>query len=69
MITRLHQYARDESRSSSERERIAGVLADCLPDQVSSYLFEGGRLRDAAFDLTPLRRLIAGPLRRSSRLR
>ena len=58
MITRLHQYARDESRPAAERERIAGVLADCLPNQVSSYLFEGGRLRDAAFDLAPLRRLI-----------
>jgi len=58
VITRLHQYARDESRSAAERERIAGVLADCLPSRVSSYLFEGVRLRDVPFDLTPLRRLI-----------
>ena len=58
VITRLYQYARDPHRSSSERDSIAGVLHDCLPNQVSAYLFEGGRLRSAPFDLSPLRALI-----------
>ncbi len=58
VITRLHQYARDESRPAEERGRIAAVLKECLPAEVSSYLFERGRVRVAAFDLTPLRRLI-----------
>jgi len=59
VVTRLHQYARDDGRTPAERERIAGVLHDCLPNQVSAYLFEGGRLRTAPFDLSPLRALIA----------
>jgi len=58
VVTRLHQYVRDEQRAPAERERIAGVLHDCLPNQVSAYLFEGGRLRTAPFDLSPLRALI-----------
>ncbi len=62
VITRLHQYARDEARTAAQQERIAGVLHDCLPNHVSSYLFEGSRLRDVPFDLSPLRRLIGANL-------
>jgi SOS-response transcriptional repressor LexA len=62
VVTRLHQYARDEQFSPAERQRIAGVLHDCLPNQVSAYLFEGGRLRTVPFDLSPLRALIAANL-------
>lgn len=58
VITRLHQYVRDPLRSSEERASIAETLMACLPNQVSSYLFEGGRVRTEAFDLSPLRRLI-----------
>ena len=58
VITRLHQYARDPQRSAAERDHIAGVLHGCLPNQVSAYLFEGGKLRTTPFDLSPLRLLI-----------
>jgi ATP-dependent helicase YprA (DUF1998 family) len=58
VITRLHQYARDGSRTESERQQIEGVLKTCIPDRVASYLFDGGSLRTGIFDLTPLRRLI-----------
>ncbi|MBW0181487.1 MAG: DEAD/DEAH box helicase [Vulcanococcus sp.] len=57
-ITRLHQYTRDASRTPAEREAVDGVLKTCLPDRISSYLFDGGLLRTAPFDLSPLRRLI-----------
>lgn len=58
VITRLHQYTRDPGRTPAERQAVDGVLKTCLPDRVSSYLFDGGVLRTAVFDLTPLRRLI-----------
>lgn len=61
-ITRLHQYTRGPSRTPAEREAVDGVLKTCLPDRVSSYLFDGGLLRTAPFDLTPLRRLIEANL-------
>ena len=57
-ITRLHQYTRDPSRTPAERDAVDGVLKICLPDRVSSYLFDGGVLRTALFDLAPLRELI-----------
>ena len=59
VITRLHQYTRDESRSVEEREAAAAALAQCLPSQVCDYLFEEGLVRTDPFDLSPLRALIA----------
>lgn len=59
VITRLHQYVRDVSRPDEERKAIASALESCLPNQVSSYLFEGGVLRDGPFDIAPLARVIA----------
>jgi len=58
VISRLHQCARDESRTESERARINEALLDCLPRQVSHYLFEDGFVRDTAFDLSPLEEII-----------
>ncbi len=58
VITRLHQYTRDASRSKIERDRIEAVLRTCLPDRVSAYLFEDGLVRERAFDLSPLKGLI-----------
>lgn len=58
VITRLHQFMRDSSRTPTERQDIEDTLKKCLPDQVSAYLFESGRVRDKLADLTPLRRLI-----------
>ncbi|MDP2182403.1 MAG: DEAD/DEAH box helicase [Actinomycetota bacterium] len=58
VITRLHQYARDTARSEPERADIAEVLKTCLPNQVSTYLFDGGRVRSEPFDMAPLSRLI-----------
>jgi len=58
VVTRLHQYSRDESRSEAEREAIDDTLRDCLPPRVSHYLFEDGLVRDQLFDLSPLERLI-----------
>lgn len=58
VMTRLHQYARDPSRSEAERLKIEDTLKTCLPDRVSAYLFDGGLVRDKPFDLTPLQMLI-----------
>lgn len=58
VMTRLHQYARDRSRPESEREDIENTLKMRLPDNVSSYLFEGGNIRTTPFDFAPLRVLI-----------
>ncbi len=62
VITRLHQYTREAARIEAEREVVDGVLKTCLPDRVSSYLFDGGVLRTATFDLAPLRQLIEANL-------
>ena len=61
-ITRLHRYTREAARTEGERRAIDGVLKTCLPDRVSSYLFDGGVLRTTRFDLTPLRQLIEANL-------
>ena len=58
VITRLHQYTRDPSRSRSSRQAIEATLRACLPDRVSSYLFEEGLVRQERFDLAPLRQLL-----------
>jgi len=59
VITRLHQYTRDARRPESERQAIDQIVRSCLPDRVSSYLFEDGLIREAPFDLTSLKSLIA----------
>lgn len=58
IITRLHEYTRDTTRSENERDIIREVLSTSLPRRVSAYLFEGGDLRHNEFDLGPLRELI-----------
>ena len=58
VITRLHQYVRDEARSEEERRIVDDTLRQCVPDRVSAWLFEDGRLRTTPFDLTPLELLI-----------
>jgi hypothetical protein len=58
VITRLHQYTRDTGRTVQERQAVDSVLKTCLPDRVSSYLFDGRVLRTAPFDLEPLRQLV-----------
>lgn len=58
VITRLHQYVRDEARTEAERGRILQTLKDALPTLVANYLFEAGRLRAEAFDFSGLTTLI-----------
>ncbi|MDY0188746.1 MAG: DEAD/DEAH box helicase, partial [Syntrophus sp. (in: bacteria)] len=58
VITRLHQYARDASRSATERRNIENTLKTCLPDRVSDYLFENGFVKEKRPDLVPLQSLI-----------
>ena len=48
---------------TEERQAVEAVLKTCLPDRVSSYLFDGGILRTSSFDLGPLRQLIDANLR------
>jgi len=62
IITRLHQYTIDASRSEEERRNIDETLRMCLPVRVSVYLFEEGFVRDKAFDLSPLKNLIESNL-------
>ncbi len=59
VITRLHQYVRDGSRSQAERQRTDDALRQCLPSQVSAYLFDAGIVRDRPFDISPLETIIA----------
>jgi len=59
VITRLHQYLRDPARAQAERRRIEEILRTCLPERISSYLFEAGLIRERPFDLAALRALIA----------
>ena len=58
IITRLHQYTRDRSRSEEERRSIEETIKTCLPDRISAYLFENKLVRERAFDLSPLNILI-----------
>jgi hypothetical protein len=58
VITRLHQYTRDNTRSESERRSIEATLRATLPDRVSTYLFEEGQVREQDFDLSSLKNLI-----------
>jgi hypothetical protein len=62
VVTRLHQFVRDASRAQSERQRIDDALRQCLPSQVTSYLFDAGIVRDRAFDLSPLESTITSNL-------
>jgi hypothetical protein len=62
VITRLHQYVRDSARTQNERQRVDDVLRQCLPSQVTSYLFDAGNVRDTPFDLSPLESLIVSNL-------
>jgi len=56
VITRLHQFVRDPSRS--DHDAIDETLRTCLPERVAGYLFEGGNVREQPFDFRPLRTLI-----------
>ena len=58
VITRLHQYTRDNRRPDRERREIEEILHNCIPDRISEYLFEEGKLRLTDFDLSPLHALI-----------
>ena len=59
VIGGLFRYAHDPARPEGERERISAGLAECLPRRVISWLFDGGDVRTAPFDLGPLRALVA----------
>ena len=59
VITRLHQYVRDEGRSKEERQSTEIVLQNTLPLRVAHYLFENGDLRAEVLDLSEFRELIA----------
>ena len=46
------------SRTAGETQRIRGALETCLPRRVSSWLFDGGVVRDAPFDFGPLAEVV-----------
>ena len=58
VIARLHQYTRDVSLPEEERKSISHILKTCLPERISSYLFEAGLVREQSFDLSPLKGLL-----------
>lgn len=58
VVTRLHQYTRDASRSEADRRSVEETLKTYLPDRLSAYLFEDGLVRDRPFDLAPLETLV-----------
>ncbi len=51
----LFRYALDSGRPEDERKTTASALLECLPPQVTFWLFEGGALRNKPFDFSPLR--------------
>ena len=58
VVTRLHQFVRDNRRSKGAREKIDMILRTCLPQRVSDYLFQDGNVRQKPFDLSPLKNVI-----------
>ena len=58
IIASLHRYGRDDRRPEAERDETREVLGLCLPPRVAPYLFDGEEVRDAPFDLSPLRELV-----------
>jgi SOS-response transcriptional repressor LexA len=58
VMTRMHQYVNDVKRAEADRTQIDDVLRKCLPDRVSSYLFEEGMVRERPFDFSPLQAVI-----------
>lgn len=58
VITRLYQITRDQARPEAEREGVDATLKQMLPQRVGAYLFQDGVIRDATFDVTPLRDMI-----------
>jgi ATP-dependent helicase YprA (DUF1998 family)/SOS-response transcriptional repressor LexA len=59
VITRLQQYTRDSGVGDERRRALEDTLRSCLPAQVSAWLFDGGVVREAPFDFSPLEQLIA----------
>lgn len=60
VLMRLWQRSRDRSLAEAEREVIQQTLEAMLPATVKEWLFDPqGRVRERAFDLSPLRALIA----------
>ena len=62
VITRLQALAKDTGRSAAERKVVDDALRDCLPKQVSHYLFENGFIRERPFDLNALDQVVRGHL-------
>ena len=58
VIASLYRYGRDPQRPQAERKRTREVLADCLPQRVTPYLFDHGVVRNEPFDFDPLRELV-----------
>ena len=58
VIALLHRLGRDPRRPRAERQRVRGVLEECLPGKVRPYLFDGDYVRRERFDLGPLRDLV-----------
>ncbi|MGV2335347.1 MAG UNVERIFIED_CONTAM: hypothetical protein LVR18_14940 [Planctomycetaceae bacterium] len=62
VITRLYHYTQDPARSPQQRADMDTTLKTCLPDRISSWLFDAGEIRTVPFDLSPLSQLIAANL-------
>ncbi len=59
ILTGLQRLSRGQTRTTdgppaAEQARIQAALDDCLPRQVSSWLFDGDAVRDTPFDFKPL---------------
>ncbi len=58
VIACLHRCGRDPRRPETERRKMRGVLAACLPRRIKPYLFDGEAVRRQPFDFGPLRDLV-----------
>lgn len=59
VLTRLHQLANDSQLSKNDQDQINQILRSCIPDRISTYLFEEGEVRMEPYDLSPLKKLIS----------
>lgn len=60
ILSALFQLAREGSGLlESDRVELGTALGECLPRQVSHYLFENGNLRTTSFDVAPIRTIVS----------
>ena len=58
VLTELHKLVRKESIQAPEQARIREEIGKAFPARVTNYLFDSGRIRTEAYDLSGLKNLL-----------